>query len=741
MPQQQSPWLEAKYGWNFGESNWNTGVDENLLKFSFLFDRNVDGVVSTLPAAVNGKAYFLTTDKRLYFTVNTTYFSCPTPKWFEFVVRGTGVTYQFNGTSAIQVESLIGVDSRLDAVELSVASLGTASSKNTEFFATTARVDVVEANAQSTTDRAVQVVGDYAAGLVLSNSNQGFRYLGDIYLPGDSITPPYTTSGVGAAEIANFRSVGDAVLRSDLADDTDPLKGANLAGYKGRTVAKRLGDFVSVKDFGAVGDGIADDSAAIQAAINYAESLSLEVFLPSGRYRVAAPLVFDHAPCIRGTGGMGYSKQSPTSTLKPHQGTVILSDVTGDYAIKVAPSLYSFGGSIKDLTVFGDGITGGGISLHNIGWNGTLQNVTIEGFSGSGLDVGYIQDFHIFNVAILNCGNAAAAPALNVRLSSNFLYFSHFRIENCNYSLLAANMYDVHFSGCHFETGNYGGALGPSFEFRYSTPAFKFNSSLRVTFAECTFVPVGTASLDAANGGGREAQPYHMELSGGTFFQFIGCNWVAPTDTILPLASTAALVTLSACNFNSMEPTKHSVALGANSKIEGCNFDIGTIVNAKYYGVSIESGTVTSSTFYGNPSATVKTSGYCLFAGSPSVKVSGVEFKNDGALPFALANSYCTIIGSTTEHSYSFANGETVNMDKLKPGTLLIAATAEAVLAGVTGAKVGTRLVVSNPTGSATINFVSGSVITKGGNNYAMPAYSSAEFYANGSGVLYQIGG
>ncbi len=233
MPQQQSPWLEAKYGWNFGESNWNTGVDENLLKFSFLFDRNVDGVVSTLPAAVNGKAYFLTTDKRLYFTVNTTYFSCPTPKWFEFVVRGTGVTYQFDGTNAVQVDSASGVDSRLDAVELSVASLGTASTKDIEFFATTARVDVVEANTQSTADRAVQVIGEYAAGLVLRNRNQGFRYLEDIYLPGDGITLPYTTTGVGAAEVATFRNVGDAILRGDLAAPT----GATLVSRGGSTVS------------------------------------------------------------------------------------------------------------------------------------------------------------------------------------------------------------------------------------------------------------------------------------------------------------------------------------------------------------------------------------------------------------------------------------------------------------------------------------------------------------------------
>ena len=66
MPQQQSPFLEGKYGWSFGEGGWNTGMDENLLKFSFMFDRNVDAIVGSLPAAVNGQAYFLTSDNRLY---------------------------------------------------------------------------------------------------------------------------------------------------------------------------------------------------------------------------------------------------------------------------------------------------------------------------------------------------------------------------------------------------------------------------------------------------------------------------------------------------------------------------------------------------------------------------------------------------------------------------------------------------------------------------------------------------
>lgn len=48
-----------------------------------------------------------------------------------------------------------------------------------------------------------------------------------------------------------------------------------------RTVESKLRDVVSVKDFGAVGDGVADDTAAIQAAINTGNS----VFFPDGTYK------------------------------------------------------------------------------------------------------------------------------------------------------------------------------------------------------------------------------------------------------------------------------------------------------------------------------------------------------------------------------------------------------------------------------------------------------------------------
>ena len=112
-----------------------------------------------------------------------------------------------------------------------------------------------------------QFLGAYAAGLVFTSYNQVFSNAGEFYAPSAGLTLPYTTTGSGAAEIATFRSVGDAVLRSDLANTADTAKGAGLVGYKGRTASDRLSSTYHVKDFGAVGDGVADDIASLDAAI------------------------------------------------------------------------------------------------------------------------------------------------------------------------------------------------------------------------------------------------------------------------------------------------------------------------------------------------------------------------------------------------------------------------------------------------------------------------------------------
>lgn len=75
------------------------------------------------------------------------------------------------------------------------------------------------------------------------------------------------------------------------------------------TVVSLNDNDLSVTDFGAVGDGITDDTTAVQAAIDYAETLAITpqgtptVFFPSGRYKINTIQV--KKASIRGEGPVG----------------------------------------------------------------------------------------------------------------------------------------------------------------------------------------------------------------------------------------------------------------------------------------------------------------------------------------------------------------------------------------------------------------------------------------------------
>ena len=69
--------------------------------------------------------------------------------------------------------------------------------------------------------------------------------------------------------------------------------GSNLVGFiqnnvnaTPRTVQNKLQDILSVKDFGAVGDGVTDDSASFEALITHCAATGATGFIPAGTYLI-----------------------------------------------------------------------------------------------------------------------------------------------------------------------------------------------------------------------------------------------------------------------------------------------------------------------------------------------------------------------------------------------------------------------------------------------------------------------
>jgi len=133
---------------------------------------------------------------------------------------------------------------------------------------------------------------------------------------------------------------------------TNGASSGNGAAAVARTLANRFADVVNVKDFGAVGDGVADDTVAIQAAIT-ATTTGKALFFPSGTYTFSTQLVFT-------TNQIAIIGESSATTFLKYTGANTTNDliVIGDGVLNYVNC------HISGFTIYSQTLMTGGFALH-----------------------------------------------------------------------------------------------------------------------------------------------------------------------------------------------------------------------------------------------------------------------------------------------------------------------------------------------------------------------------------------
>lgn len=167
-----------------------------------------------------------------------------------------------------------------------------------------------------------------------------------------------TASSIAGAMGLSGLSAGDQIAVDTVGADGHP------ASWK-----KKARDVLNVKDFGAKGDGSTDDTAAIQAAIDYAVAAGRRsVYFPAGTYIVTSPL---HAQVETGTTTVGGSTKSRYAygmglTLRGEQVGKTVLRKTGQATYTIPANNNINGGSTVDTTLFFGGTEGTGLYVSDL---------------------------------------------------------------------------------------------------------------------------------------------------------------------------------------------------------------------------------------------------------------------------------------------------------------------------------------------------------------------------------------
>jgi len=301
---------------------------------------------------------------------------------------------------------------------------------------------------------------------------------------------PYTPAGTSLLN-GVVTTAGDALNAITNASTGSQYVGFLQAGLGAvtRTAQAKMRDIVSVKDFGAVGDGVADDTVAVLNALAYVKSIDGSLYFPAGNYLVQSAMYLDRGITVYGDGLI-----ATTITRTSLSPTVINGN--NIYAV-----FYVEGGwnHIRDLQISGAGNTTSTVSGIQFGVNiaakGSIKNVAINNMLNGITETDGVFLYEFNNIQAVSCENGFNFNSSNQKTSLTFnqCYAANtgpaYVMKLVNYSVM---------NSCAADNCNWGSTPGNPYGIGYGDPA----SSRGVYYFEQSDVVLNSIGSEGSYGNG-----------------------------------------------------------------------------------------------------------------------------------------------------------------------------------------------------------------------------------------------
>lgn len=252
---------------------------------------------------------------------------------------------------------------------------------------------------------------------------------------------------------------------------------------------RHFNNTIIVEDFGAVGDGVADDSDAFVDAIRYAHANDISVIKLTRQYRITKDL-----PSI--TKGI-FIEGVEQSSHEDNFGTMIIDErQSNSYLIKYDGGGNNIvGGGLKRLRIksVGDFVRHC-VYTKGTGWEFTMEDVFIYGYNGTAI-YDNSNDATFNRVSVIECGtriDGAVHYALEVGTNkvnyirkANAQHFNSCHFEHCRFIVRINNAFSINFIDCKFEQSTSGINVNSNLS------PIHIESSAHVNFQTCQFIPIG----------------------------------------------------------------------------------------------------------------------------------------------------------------------------------------------------------------------------------------------------------